>query len=47
MDLFIIAVDKFVNTPKAFIVVALVCIIIMICIEAYKKHVSRIIYPDE
>lgn len=46
MELFLIAVDKFINTPKAFIVVVLVGILVMICIGSYKKHVSRTIYPD-
>ena len=46
MELFLIAVDKFINTPKAFIVVVLVVILVMICIGSYKKHVSRTIYPD-
>lgn len=46
MELFVIAVDKFVNSPKAFIVVALICIIVMIFIGAYKKHVSKTIYLD-
>ena len=46
MELFLIVVDKFINTPKAFSVVILVCILVIICINSYKKHVSRNIYPD-
>lgn len=46
MELFLIAVDKFINTPKAFSVVILVGILVIICINSYKKHVSRNIYPD-
>lgn len=47
MDLFLVAVEKFVNTPKAFIAVALACLMIFIGLSSYKKHVARVIYFDK
>lgn len=46
MELFLIAVEKFVNTPIAFIIVVLALTVFIICIGTYKKHVSRTIYLD-
>lgn len=47
MELFLIAVEKFINTPIAFIIVVLTLVAVIICIGAYKKHVSRTIYLDK
>ena len=46
-DLLLIAVEKFVSEPKSFIVLLITCILGMICLNGYKKHVSRTIYVDK
>lgn len=46
MELFVIAVEKFIDTPIAFIIVVLALVVGKICIGLHKKHVSRTIYLD-
>lgn len=47
IDLLLIAVEKFINTPKSFIVLVIACILAMVCLNIYKKYVARTIYVDK